>query len=78
MVGPVTDVTEEVAVLVTGLATVLAGLALLTLPAASDPLSDLDVVPAVEIVLPTGGAVQQVAQLAGGQLRHLPYLPLVA
>ena len=78
VVGPVTNVTEEVAVLVTGLATVLTGLALLTLPAASDPLGDLDVVPAVEIVLPTGGAVQQVAQLAGGQLRHLPYLPLVA
>ena len=78
VVGSVTNVTEQVAVLVTRLPAVLTGFTLLTLPAASDPLRDLDVVPAVEIVLTTGGAVQQVTQLAGGQLRHLPDLPLVA
>ena len=77
MVGSVTDVTEEVPVLVAGLATVLTRLALLTLPAAPDLLRDLDVVAAVEVVLAARGAVQEVAQLAGAQLGHLPYLPLV-
>ena len=78
VVGSVTNITEEVAVLVTSLAAVLTRLTLLTLPAASDPLRDLDVVAAVEIVLAAGGAVEKVAQLAGAQLGYLPYLPLVA
>ena len=58
-------------VLVSALAAVLACLALLTLPAAPDPLRDLDVVPGVEVVLAAGGAVQQVTQFGGGQLSHL-------
>ena len=77
MVSPVTDVAEEVTILIARLATVLTTLALLALPAASDPLCDLDVIPAVEVVLTTRGAVQQVTELAGAQLSHLPYLPLV-
>ena len=78
MVSPVADVTQQVPVLVAGLAAVLTGFALLALPAAADPLRDLDVVPAVEVVLAARGAVQQVAQLGRRQLCHLADLPLVA
>ena len=53
--------------------TVLAAFALLTLPASPDPLRDLDVVTGVEVVLATGGAVQQVFQLARRDLGNLQY-----
>ena len=63
-------------VLVSALPAVLAALALLTLPAAPDALSDLDVVPGVEVVLATRGAVQQVTQLARAQLGNLEKIPI--
>ena len=62
-------------VLVSALSAVLAALALLTLPAAPDALGDLDVVPGVEVVLATRGAVQQVTQLARAQLGNLEKNP---
>ena len=58
-------------VLVSALPAVLAALALLTLPSAPDALRDLDVIPGVEVVLATRGAVQQVTQLARAQLGNL-------
>ena len=63
-------------VLVSTLPAVLAALALLTLPSAPDALSDLDVVPGVEVVLATRGAVQQVTQLARAQLGNLEKIPI--
>ena len=55
----------------TGEPTVLAGFALLTLPAAPNALGDLDVGPGVEVVLAARRAVQQVLQLGRGNLRNL-------
>ena len=49
--GPVTDVTQEIAVVLVGLATVLAPLALLALPTSAYHRGDSNVSPSVVVVL---------------------------
>ena len=49
--GPVTDVTQEIAVVLVGLATVLAPLAFLALPTSAYDRGDPNVSPSVVIVL---------------------------
>ena len=61
MVGSVTDVAEKVTILVTGEPAVLTGLAFLTLPTAPNSFCDLDMGPAVEVVLAAGGAIEEVS-----------------
>ena len=50
----------------------------MTLPSSSDALSDLDMVPRVEIVLAAGGAVEQVLVLLHFELLNFAKLPRLA
>lgn len=77
MVSSVAHITQQIPVLIASHAAVLTTLALLALPAASDSFGDLDMGPGVEIVLATGGTVEQIAQLGWRDFGHFPNLPLV-
>ena len=78
MEGPVANVAEQEPLLAAGLATVLAPLAFLALPAHPDDGSDLDVFPGVEVVLAADRAEQKVLELFWGELVDPAVFPGVA
>ena len=75
MEGPVADVTQQVAVILVGLAAILAPFALLALPTTADNWSDSDVGTRVVVVLAAGRAEQQVFEFLRLQHGHVAKLP---
>jgi len=73
--GPVTDVTQQVPVILIGLSAVLAPLALLALPAAADDGGDADVSTGVVVVLSAGGAEEKVLEFFRLQHADVAELP---
>lgn len=76
--GSITDVTKQIAILMVGLATVLAPFALLTLPSCSNDGRDPNLSSRVVIMLATHRAEQQILEFFHGQLGDLAVFPTLA